>query len=124
VLESIRDNQTFTCNGQAYPTPDGTCIRDYVHVEDIAEAHVIALDSMFQWVFIILAQKLVQVTLEVIRCAESVTGKQVDVAYGPARAGDPATLTASSDRFREVSGWFPRFSLEHMVRHVWQWYTK
>jgi UDP-glucose 4-epimerase len=123
VLESVRDGKTFTLYGDNYPTPDGTCVRDYIHVEDLAEAHVMAMDSNIPVGIFNLGTKQGFSNRDVIAMAEKVTGQRVDLEIGPARAGDPAVLTASADRFISI-GWTPKFSLEHMVRHAWAWYTR
>jgi len=123
VLESIRDGKTFTLYGDNYSTPDGTCIRDYIHVEDLAKAHVMAMDPAVPVGIFNLGTNQGFSNRDVIDMAEKITGQRVDLAVGPIRAGDPAVLTASADRFNSL-GWTPEFSLEHMVQHAWTWYTR
>jgi UDP-glucose 4-epimerase len=123
VLESIRDGKTFTLYGDNYSTPDGTCIRDYIHVEDLAKAHVMAMDPAVPVGIFNLGTNQGFSNRDVIDMAEKITGQRVDLAVGPIRAGDPAVLTASADRFNSL-GWAPEFSLEHMVQHAWTWYTR
>ncbi len=110
--------------GQDYPTPDGTCVRDYIHVLDLADAHVLALDAMdrgVQGVFNLGSGSGFSVR-EVIAVAEKVTGRPVRQVAAPRRPGDPATLIASADRAREVLGWRPvRDDLETIVRSAWDW---
>jgi UDP-glucose 4-epimerase len=125
VLESILDaSGRFTLNGTDFATADGTCVRDYVHVEDIAAAHVLALsDSVSAGVYN-LGTKHGHSNLEVLQTAQQVTGHKLDYVTGPQRAGDPAQLTADADKFAKISGWQPRWTLEDTIRHVWAWYNR
>jgi UDP-glucose 4-epimerase len=125
VLESIRDNKEFTLNGNSYETPDGTCVRDYVHVEDIAQAHIMALDTKLVPAGVYnLGTANGSSNIEVIARAQDVTGKANPVAIGPTREGDPAVLTADADKFNQVTGWKPKHSLHDMIQHAWTWYNK
>ncbi len=124
LLRAARgDGGEFTLHGTDYPTPDGTCIRDYVHVEDLAEAHVLALAAARPGEHRIYnlgsgSGFSVREVLEVVR---EVTGREVSVVEGPRRPGDPARLVASSDRIRSELGWHPRKgSLQDMVRDAWE----
>jgi UDP-glucose 4-epimerase len=124
VLESVKEGTQFVCNGNDFETQDGTCVRDYVHVEDIAQAHVLALDrSVLPGVYN-LGSNQGHSNLQVIQQARAVTGHAIPVMFGPRREGDPAQLTADSSKFREISGWQPQFDLEHIVRHAWAWYNR
>ena len=124
VLESLRDDREFMLNGDDYATSDGTCIRDYVHVEDIAAAHIRAMDREIPSDVYNLGTKTGYSNREIMAAAERITGRTLKMSVGPRREGDPAMLTASSDRFAEVSGWRPRFGLDHMLEHVWAWYSR
>jgi len=124
VLESIRDNTHFTLNGTDYPTKDGTCVRDYIHVEDLADAHILACDPKISAGIYNLGTNAGHSNREIINMAEQVTGQRVNLRVGTARPGDPSQLTADSDKFRRVSGWRPRFELEDIVRHAWVWYQR
>lgn len=124
VLESIRDNQTFTLYGNNYPTPDGTCVRDYVHVDDIARAHVMALDQTIPAGVYNLGSNTGTSNREIIAAAERITGQTVTVATGDQRAGDPPVLTASADKFTAVAGAWQQYTLDDMISHAWKWYTK
>ena len=124
VLESIRDDQEFTLYGNNYPTPDGTCIRDYVHVNDIARAHVIALDQTIPAGIYNLGSNTGTSNREIVAAAERVTGKKLKVIMGPSRLGDPPVLTASAAKFAQVAQGWRQFELDHMIQHVWKWYTK
>ena len=110
--------------GDDYPTTDGTCIRDYIHVVDLARAHILALD--------VLEDRSAIYNLgcggdgysvrDVIETARRVTGKEIDVRVGPRRPGDPAVLIASSDRIKRELGWKPEFQdLELIVKSAWNW---
>jgi len=124
VLESIRDRQAFVMNGDDYDTPDGTCVRDYVHVEDIADAHVQAIDRRMASGVFNLGTKAGFSNREIITAAERITGQTLNMQVGPRREGDPATLTASADKWSQISGWKPRFGLDSIISHAWQWYTQ
>jgi UDP-glucose 4-epimerase len=124
VLESIRDGAHFTLNGIDYPTADGTCVRDYIHVEDLADAHILACDPRISAGIYNLGTNAGHSNREIITMAEQVTGQRVNLGVGTARPGDPAQLTADSDKFRRASGWRPRHGLEDIVRHAWAWYQR
>jgi UDP-glucose-4-epimerase GalE len=114
-----------TILGTDYPTPDGTCIRDYIHVEDLAEAHVLALDHLERGGdsrSLNLGTGSGHSVREVIACAERVTGRKVPVIEGGRREGDPAVLVAAADRARRELGWQPRHpDLESIVASAWRW---
>lgn len=115
-----------TVLGRDYPTPDGTCLRDYVHVVDLAAAHVLALARIetgdpFR-VYNLGAQTAVSV-LEVIEAARRITGRAVTAVDGPRRPGDPAVLLASSERIRRELGWSPALSsLDRILETAWEWH--
>lgn len=123
VLESIRDDQEFTLYGDTYPTPDGTCVRDYVHVADIAQAHVLALDQKIPSGVYNLGSNTGTSNREIIAAAERITGRTLKVTVGEQRAGDPPMLTASADKFNAVAGTWQSHDLDHMIRHAWTWYV-
>ena len=124
VLESIRDNQEFTLYGNDYPTPDGTCVRDYVHVDDIARAHALALHHTIPAGIYNLGSNNGTSNREIISAAERITEKKVTVLDGDQRAGDPPMLTASADKFNLVAGAWRHHDLDAMIEHVWSWYNK
>ena len=111
--------------GTDYPTPDGTCIRDYVHVADLAAAHILALESASggdSGVYN-LGNGTGFSNREVIEAAGRVTGKPIAVREEPRRPGDPARLVAASDRVKRVLGWMPAFTdLEAIVESAWRWH--
>jgi len=113
--------------GTDYPTPDGTCIRDYVHVADLADAHVLALEALRRDAVPSGAFNLGSGTgysnRQVIEAARRVTGHAIPVVEEPRRAGDPAALVASSERIRRDLGWAPRFpGIEEIVGSAWAWH--
>jgi UDP-glucose-4-epimerase GalE len=124
VLESVKNGTQFVCNGNDFETPDGTCVRDYVHVEDIATAHLLALDRSVAPGVYNLGSNQGHSNLEVISQARTVTGHEIPVMFGPRRPGDPAQLTADSTKFREAAGWNPQFGLADIVQHAWAWYNR
>lgn len=116
----------FIIFGDDYPTPDGTCIRDYIHVQDLAEAHVLALRKLDKGssVFNLGNEKGYSVK-EVVETACRVTGRDIPYKIGPRRPGDPPVLVASSKRFRGDCGWNPRFpDLESMISTAWVWHRR
>jgi UDP-glucose 4-epimerase len=124
VLESIRDNQEFTLYGDNYPTPDGTCVRDYIHVDDIARAHALALDQKIPSGVYNLGSNTGTSNREIIAAAERVTGQTLTVTVGEQRAGDPPMLTASADKFNAVAGTWQSHNLDDMIQHAWKWYVR
>jgi UDP-glucose 4-epimerase len=111
--------------GTDYPTPDGTCIRDYIHVEDLAEAHALALEQTQPGQFraFNLGTGRGYSVREVIRTVEEVTGLAVPVKEGKRREGDPAELVAAPAKAMKELGWKPRYlDLEDIVRTAWAWH--
>ncbi|ROR32791.1 UDP-glucose 4-epimerase GalE [Inmirania thermothiophila] len=117
--------EAVTVFGTDYDTHDGTCIRDYVHVADLCEAHLLALERLWAGApggAFNLGNGNGFSVREVIETARRVTGRAIRVREGPRRAGDPARLVADSRRAREVLGWRPRHdALETIVAHAWAW---
>ena len=112
-----------TVFGADYPTPDGTCIRDYVHVTDLCEAHLCALGRLDSGsVTYNLGNGQGHSVREVIAAVEAVSGRRVPARYGERRAGDPAVLVAASDRIKAEAGWAPRYpDLLDIVRTAYRW---
>ena len=124
VLECLRDNTEFTLNGTNYPTPDGTCIRDYVHVEDIARAHAFALDPAVPAGVYNLGSGSGSSNQEIITAAERITGKELKIVSGKQRDGDPPLLTASAGKFNSVVDQWQHHDLDTMISHAWAWYVR
>ena len=111
--------------GTDYPTPDGTCVRDYIHVEDLAEAHLLALERLEpgKGLRYNLGTGRGYSVREVIQTVEAVTGKRVPVREVPRRGGDPPVLVASADKIRRELGWQPRFTeLRPIIETAWSWH--
>jgi UDP-glucose 4-epimerase len=125
ILASVDRGATITIFGSDYPTPDGTCVRDYIHVDDLAAAHGAALEhtanSESGHTPCNLGSGSGFSNLEVLRTAEAVVGHPIDYELGSRRAGDPPVLVASNDRARELLGWTPRRSLEEMISSARAW---
>ena len=123
ILRAVLSGQPVTVFGDDYATPDGTCIRDYIHVEDLAEAHILALEYLLAGG----ASDQFNVgtgfghsVMEVIRAVEEVTGQKVPYVMGTRREGDPPRLVASSGKLQSKLGWQPRSSeLKTIVQHAW-----
>jgi UDP-glucose 4-epimerase len=117
--------------GADYPTPDGTCIRDYIHVSDLADAHLLALDALEtaqetsgRLIFNLGNGQGFSV-LEVIESARRVTGRPIPAEVYPRRPGDPAVLVASSEKAIRELGWKPKYTqLDEIVRTAWIWHQK
>ena len=113
--------------GADYPTPDGTCIRDYIHVTDLADAHALALETLVAGApsnVYNLGNGDGYSVLEVIRTAEEVTGRKIATRIGPRRPGDPAVLVAGSEKIKADLGWRPRFAdLRVIVDTAWRWHS-
>jgi UDP-glucose 4-epimerase len=128
LLEAaLGQREHFGVHGLDYPTPDGTCIRDYVHVLDIAEAHILALQHLerFSGQIFNVGNSRGYSVLEVLAAARSITGKPIPAQNGPRRPGDPAVLLASSEKIRRDLGWQPQVSsLENILRSAWAWKQK
>ena len=114
--------------GTDYPTPDGTCIRDYIHVVDLAEAHILALEALFDGMnseIFNLGNERGYSVREVISIAEKVVGQKVPTKEGQRRPGDPAVLIASSNKIKKNLKWEPKFNdLETMISTAWNWMKK
>lgn len=121
VLESIKNNTEFVINGKDFATPDGTCIRDYVHVADVASAIRTAITTGITGVYNIGTNQGIS-NLEIVHEVERITGTKWPEKYGNRRAGDPAILTASADKLMTNTGWKPRYNLTDMITHAWNWY--
>ena len=108
--------------GSDYPTPDGTCIRDYIHVIDLAEAHILAMASGKQG-FFNLGNGDGYSVREVIQMCAKVTGRKIPVVEQPRRPGDPPRLVAAADKARQGLGWQPKYpKLEQIIATAWEWH--
>jgi UDP-glucose 4-epimerase len=125
VLEAARGVRPHVqIFGTDYPTRDGTCVRDYVHIEDLASAHLLALEALAEQPRLIynLGNGEGFSVKEVIAVARAVTGQPIAVVEQPRRAGDPAELVASSQKIRQELGWRPRYpELGQIIQSAWDW---
>lgn len=114
--------------GTDYDTPDGTCIRDYIHVNDLAFAHILGLEYLLNGGntdFFNLGNGGGFSVKEVIAQAEKITGKKIKVVASDRRPGDPPVLVGSSDKAKRILGWSPQYSdLSDIIAHAWQWHQK
>ena len=112
--------------GEDYPTPDGTCVRDYIHVKDLAEAHLLALEYLERGgssdVFN-LGNGTGYSVREIIDTARRVTGKKIKAVAEPRRGGDPSVLIASNKKAAQVLGWKPVLGLEQIISDAWAWHS-
>ena len=119
ALRAARTGDAMQLFGTDYPTPDGTCVRDYVHVVDLADAHLRALDAATGHQVINLGSGRGYSVSEVLVAIEKITGRAVLTTIADRRAGDPPTLVAAIDQAAAVLGWRPERGLEDMVRDAW-----
>ncbi len=128
LFRAVLTGEPATIFGEDYPTPDGTCIRDYIHVNDLAQAHILALESLLAGgrsdAFNVGTGSGYSVR-EVVKAVEEVTGKKVPYVVGPRREGDPAELVADSTKLRRELKWTPRESALHdIVASAWNFEQK
>ncbi|MEK9143924.1 MAG: UDP-glucose 4-epimerase GalE [Patescibacteria group bacterium] len=120
--------ERFAVYGNDYETPDGTCIRDYIHVVDLAAAHIKSVEYLAKGnasVVLNLGVGRGYSNLEVLNAVERVTGKKVALSLEPRRPGDPARLWADNRKAKEVLGWEPKYpDLETIIETAWKWHTK
>lgn len=129
MLQSISQNSRLTVNGNDYPTADGTCIRDYVHVLDIAAGHLLAAETLFNKKTSSSIYNLGTGSgfsiLQIIEAAERITQKTVDIHYGLRRSGDPAILVADNAKAKKELGWDLNYSdLDTIIASAWKWHSK
>jgi len=124
MLQAVESGTPFTVFGNDYATPDGTCIRDYIHVNDLAEAHILALEALLGGGpsdHFNAGSGSGHSVLEMIRGVEEVTGRKAPYEVGPRREGDPPALVANSDKLRKMLGWSPRFvAVRDIVESAWK----
>jgi UDP-glucose 4-epimerase len=122
-LEATRDEGTFKIYGVDYDTLDGTCVRDYVHVDDIAQAHVLSLYMRVPPGVYNLGSNQGTTVKQVVERAMAITGKRPEIMFGAARPGDPPVLVALANKYAAI-GWRKNYTLDDMIQHSWNWYTK
>jgi UDP-glucose-4-epimerase GalE len=126
AIEAARGGPPLQVFGEDYPTPDGTCLRDYIHVSDLADAHVLALHALERGVAsgpYNAGTGRPHSVREVIDVVSRIVGQPVQWISAPRRPGDPAALYAASNRLQHELGWRPRYiALDQIVEHAWQWH--
>jgi UDP-glucose 4-epimerase len=124
ILQCVKNKKTFTIFGTDYPTVDGTCIRDYIHIEDLGTAHIQGMERLLTGApseAYNLGNGRGYSVREVIQAVESVTGQKVNLIEGARRAGDPPFLIADSSKAIRELNWHPQYSsLEQMIEHAWK----
>ncbi|QLE42413.1 UDP-glucose 4-epimerase GalE [Nostoc sp. C052] len=128
LMTALGKRESISIFGTDYPTPDGTCIRDYIHVNDLADAHILGLEYLLKGgdseVFNLGNGSGFSVR-EVIAAAEEVTGISIPVEERDRRPGDPPILIGTSEKVRTILGWKPKYpSIQDIVAHAWQWHQK
>lgn len=126
VLQSMTEKtRQLKIFGDDYETPDGTCIRDYIHVNDLADAHIRALDYLNNYdkpVVINLGTGDGNSVKDIINTSENITGKKANYVMNPRRPGDPAILVADNKKAKEVLGWMPKYKLDKIIETAWKWH--
>lgn len=128
LLTALKKRDSIAIFGTDYDTPDGTCIRDYIHVNDLADAHILGLKHLLaggETEAFNLGNGNGFSVKEVIETAKEVTQKEIKVVESPRREGDPAILIGSSDKAKAILNWQPQYSdLKQIIQHAWQWHQK
>jgi UDP-glucose 4-epimerase len=128
LMAALGKRDAVSIYGTDYPTPDGTCIRDYIHVTDLAEAHILGLEYLLKGgdtTIFNLGNGNGFSVKEVIDTAREVTGKEIKAVETDRRPGDPPMLVGSSDRARQILGWNPQYAdLRAIITHAWNWHQK
>jgi len=128
LQQLLGERENISVFGSDYDTPDGTCIRDYIHVTDLARAHMLALDALLSGkkdtAVYNLGNGLGYSVKEVIETCEKVTGKAANVIMADRREGDPARLVASSEKIFKELGWKAEYTLEDIIASAWNWHSR
>jgi UDP-glucose 4-epimerase len=122
VLQALQTGEPVKVFGTDYETPDGTCIRDYIHVQDLAAAHRLALENLENYHGALnLGTGVGTSVSQIIAAAEKASGKTCPALYAPRREGDPAKLFAANEKARTVLGWTPENTLDDIITSAWEW---
>lgn len=128
VLKAVKgEKKALTIFGDDYPTKDGSCVRDYIHVQDLCDAHLRAVQGFAKGIrntYFNLGSQDGYSNFEIIKAVEEVTGQKVKYKVGPRRPGDPAKLVASAAKAKKMLGWSARYNLADIVRTAWAWEQK
>ncbi len=128
LMAALGKRDSVSIFGTDYPTPDGTCIRDYIHVTDLADAHILGMEYLLQGgdtaVFNLGNGNGFSVK-QVIEAAEKVAGRDIKIIESDRRPGDPPILVGSSDKARKILGWKPQYpDIQDIISHAWQWHQQ
>ena len=127
LIRAVQTGKPITLFGDDYPTPDGTCIRDYIHVSDLADAHILAVEHLMRGGTsdkFNVGTGTGRSVKEVLEAVQAIAGKKVPFEVGPRRAGDPPVLVANSDKLQRVLGWRPQYTdIKEIVRTAWDFAT-
>ena len=125
ILKStLYSGKTFELYGNDYDTKDGTCVRDYINIEDLAQAHILALNYLSNGgntTFLNLGTNDGNTVKEVFKACENITEKEIPISFMPKRAGDPACLVANNSKAKEILNWAPQNSLEQSIKTAYKW---
>lgn len=127
---ALGQREKLTIFGDDYPTPDGTCVRDYIHVVDLAQAHILAMEKLADRKTTVQTQYNLGngrgfTIKQVVESARKITGHPLPTVIGPRRPGDPATLIASAEAANEDLGWTPQFTkLDDIIKSAWDWHLR
>lgn len=125
ILKTVKgERKGLTIFGDDYPTKDGTCVRDYIHVQDLVDAHFLGIKAFKKGIknnVFNLGSQSGYSNLEIIKACEQVTAQSIPYTLGPRRAGDPAKLIASSQKAKKILGWKPKRGLPDIVQSAWDW---
>lgn len=124
VLMAAQNGTSVKIFGDDYPTPDGTCIRDYIHIDDLASAHILAVEKVMNEKknFVLnLGTGQGNSVKEIITRSEIISGKKIKADIAPRRPGDPAVLVADNKKAVEALGWKPQYNIEDILNHAWNW---
>lgn len=128
IIMAAIQAKPVTINGNDYDTRDGTCVRDYIHVDDLVQAHLKALDALNEGDITFEAFNLGSgegySNKEICDMVKNVTGKHIEVTYGPRRPGDAASLVADSSKAQEILDWHPQHDLKDIIKSAWDWHRR
>lgn len=124
IMESIINQGTFTLYGNQFQTKDGTCVRDYIHVDDIANAHIMACEGAIPNGAYNLGNNIGYSNLDVVSMIETVTSQSVKLIIADSRPGDPDILIAKVEKIFQHSNWRPKYDLLNAIIHAWKWYSR
>jgi len=128
LLNALKNNEEFTIFGNDYPTKDGTCIRDYLHVKDVARAHVLALERLektdLEYDVFNLGSGVGTSMIDLVKTTEKTLGIDIRYKFENRRLGDPAILVANADKAEEELNWYPTYNMNDIIKDSWGWISQ